>query len=370
MTTRILASFHVWRLCAALAVIATAQIFAADQAPNATPQSILNLAPPRYAPTPQPAANLVDAAPVAPQLRLTLKAPSSTIHILPPPTSSAFRALAAAAATPTPLVYHAEAPIMPNATIYTIFWVPKTLQNGSTTGMTPAYSGLQNRHLTDYPAHAIHNNNTQYYQVIKGATTYVQNIGRFGGTFTDHAAYPASDCKDSATPGGCITDAQIQAEIKKVVTSQKWSGGFSNIFFLFTSSGEGSCFDASSASCAYTQYCAYHGAIPGSLPIIYANMPYGDPAACQTSGTPSPSGDAAADTAITAASHELTEAITDPLLNAWFTAGGLEIGDLCAYKYGSNSWDSGKANQMWNGNFYEVQQEYDNHTNTCVQVGP
>jgi len=99
-------------------------------------------------------------------------------------------------------------------------------------------------------------------------------------------------------------------------------------------------------------------------------MPYGDPKYCQTAGTPSPSGDAAADTAATAASHELTEAITDPLLNAWFAANGQEIGDLCAYKYGTNSWESAKANQMWNGAFFELQQEFSNLSNSCVQVGP
>jgi hypothetical protein len=77
-----------------------------------------------------------------------------------------------------------------------------------------------------------------------------------------------------------------------------------------------------------------------------------------------------ADAAASIASHELTEATTDPLLNAWFTSSGYEIGDLCAYNYGTNTWDSGKANQMWGGNFFELQQMYDNHQAGCVQVGP
>ena len=104
--------------------------------------------------------------------------------------------------------------------------------------------------------------------------------------------------------------------------------------------------------------------------MIYANMPYGNPSTCQVPGTPSPNGDVAADTVATAASHELTEAITDPELNAWYTAQGNEIGDLCAYNYGVNSWDSALANQMWNGRFYELQMEFDNHAGSCVQVGP
>jgi len=54
------------------------------------------------------------------------------------------------------------------------------------------------------------------------------------------------------------------------------------------------------------------------------------------------------DIAATALSHELTEAITDPLLNAWYgTDLGHEIGDLCAYYYGYESWGGGLANEFW-----------------------
>ncbi|MGC2109427.1 MAG: hypothetical protein WA655_07910 [Candidatus Korobacteraceae bacterium] len=149
-----------------------------------------------------------------------------------------------------------------------------------------------------------------------------------------------------------------------------WTGGLNKMFLLFTSSGEGSCFDSSGQSCAYTDYCAYHSFIDGSTTIVYGNEPYGDTSACQEPGTPSPNNDPAADTAATAASHEMTEAITDPELNAWYTAQDNEIGDLCAYQYGSNGWDSSKANQHWNAHYYELQMEYDNHKRACVQLGP
>jgi hypothetical protein len=108
-------------------------------------------------------------------------------------------------------------------------------------------------------------------------------------------------------------------------------------------------------------------------PVIYGNEPYADPRFCQVPGTPSPNGDAAA----TVASHELTEAITDPELNAWYDGSGNEIGDKCAWNYGTNTWDSGNANQSWweglppsQFGYFELQQEYDNHVNGCVQVGP
>jgi hypothetical protein len=145
------------------------------------------------------------------------------------------------------------------------------------------------------------------------------------------------------------------------------------MFMLFTSLGEGSCLtDSSGTYCAYTDYCGYHGHV-GTTPttaIIYANIPYADPNVCQSNGAPSPNFDADADDATTIVSHELTEAITDPLLNAWYTAQGNEIGDLCAYDYGALGWDGGGANQMWNGNFYLVQREFDNFASACTQVGP
>jgi Phosphate-induced protein 1 conserved region len=117
------------------------------------------------------------------------------------------------------------------------------------------------------------------------------------------------------------------------------------------------------------QYCAYHGFIGTSPPIIYANMPFGNLSACQNPNQPSPNGNAVADAVTDVATHEITEAITDPLLNAWFdNSSGMEIGDICNFIYGANGWDAGAANQMWNGNFYELQHMSDNHVGGGVQL--
>jgi hypothetical protein len=75
-------------------------------------------------------------------------------------------------------------------------------------------------------------------------------------------------------------------------------------------------------------------------------------------------------------SHELTEAITDPELNAWYSSPGAEIRDICAWNYGSNTWNAGRANEFWPisytlsnsfGTSFELQQEYDNpHGELCA----
>jgi hypothetical protein len=313
--------------------------------------------------------------PGAPNLNPTSN--GHTVHIMP--TVQETRALAKARALARlsggPLVYHGG-PIMRRANFFAIFWIPPTLQNGVSTGMPVAYQNLQTRLLADYTGHGIDNINTQYYQILGTTKSYIQNAAGLqlanglAGVFVDNSPYPASGCTDAATPGNCITDAQIQAEIQKVIPLAGWTSGRNKMFLLYTSNGEGSCMGA---FCAYTDYCAYHGFIGTSPPIIYANIPFGNLSACQNPGQLSPNGGAVADAVMSIASHEISEAITDPLLNAWFDSSGNENGDLCNFDYGVNTWTSlapNDANQMWNGNFYELQREWDNHVGGCVQLGP
>jgi hypothetical protein len=298
-----------------------------------------------------------------------------SIHIFP---TVAFASTAIGSSDTGPLLYHANGSIMPRLNIYSIFWKPATLQNGKVATMSVAYRTILTNLAADYVGHGIHNNNTQYYQTLSGVTTNISGLllsvagnGSDAAVYLDTGPYPASGCTDTKTPGNCITDAQLQTELLRVMTLKGWTGGLDKIFVVYTALNEGSCMDSTSSSCAYVQYCAYHGhTTANSQPVIYANMPYGNVAVCQLPGQASPNSNPAADAASTSAAHEMTEAATDPLLNAWFTAQGNEIGDLCAYNYGTNSYDGALANQSWNGHFYELQQMFDNHAGGCVQVGP
>jgi hypothetical protein len=329
-----------------------------------------------------PAQNLasIPVRPGAPQLTLT-RPGGTSVHIFPT-VSGAAKGRALPFADTGPLLYHKGGSIMPTITVTPIFWVPAHLQNGGVTSMSSDYKLVQEGLASRYPGHGIANNNTQYYQVINSNVAYIQNAGSYAGFATDNIAYPRSTCMDRLTPGNCITDAQVQTELARVINTLHFTAGLNRIFLLYTSSGEGSCFASDSKSCAYTEYCAYHGHFTlGGTPVIYGNQPYGDMSSCQLSGTPSPNADPVADATASTASHEITEAITDPLLNAWYTSQGNEIGDLCAYTYGSNTWISNHgipANQFWSGTtfaFFELQQEFDNHQRKlgnpgCVQIGP
>jgi hypothetical protein len=281
-----------------------------------------------------------------------------------------------AASAGGPLVYHANGPIMgPNGVqAYAIFWDGGgVLQNGVATGFSANYGKPTLIASAWLQSHGLMSIATQYYQTIGGVTTYFQNMGGLQAFVVDHGAFPASGCTDTVTPGNCISDAQMQTKIAAVMTAQGWTGGLGKIFILFTSSGEGSCFTSASTSCAYTQYCAYHSFFTaGGQPVIYAIIPYGNPSGCQTGGQTTPN-DLAGDLAANVTTHEIMEAATDPLLNAWFdSTTGDEIGDICNFTFGPNTWGSGNGagNQMWNGVIMEVQEEYSNHTAACLQAGP
>lgn len=324
-----------------------------------------------------PAQNLADAASGLAGPKLTLSAPDGhSIHILPTPQiAAAWQAALGGAAGP--LVYHGG-PIMTSTTIYTILWAPPTLQSGAVANMSATYKSAMELFGIDYPGHGIDNVNTQYYQTIGGVTRYIANAG--GSAFyVDASPYPTAGCSYVFGPVtsslNCLSDAQIQAEVAKVQGIKGWTPAINHIFLVYTAQGEGSCF-SNGVSCAYNSFCAFHSYFGSTAsPSIYGNEPYGEPAYCNIPGTPTPHNNAAADNALSAASHEVSEATTDPELNAWYTTSGAENGDLCATyvqssMYGVNSWDSAKANQMWNGRFYEIQQEWNNHVNNCVQVGP
>ena len=305
------------------------------------------------------------------------------IHIMPTPAVMAERAKFGLGVPPVPtggsalsgaLLYHTGGSVMPYVLTYAIFWAPAHLQNGGATGFSAKYGTINYLHPAWVPSNSLFNIATQYYQTIGGVTSYVINAGYLGGVYVDSGALPASGCTDTATPGNCITDAQIQAEVAHVMSVNGWTGGMNKIFILFTSSGEGSCFDSTNASCAYTQYCAYHGSFSsGGQTVIYANEPYANASGCLAGGQTAPNQDVG-DYVTTSTAHEIIEAATDPLLNAWFDASGNEIGDLCNFNFGANSWtnpaNSIQASEFTNGWYWEDQMMYSNHTASCVPAGP
>ena len=213
--------------------------------------------------------------------------------------------------------------------------------------MSTDYINLIKRYFGDVGSSGLYHNNTQY-------TGGNGNPGTaaLGGSWVDTAPYPS----------GTLTDRQVQSEVSHAMSANGWSAAITHMFFVFTAKKENIC---AGYQCSFTAFCAYHGFFGTNT--LYAAIPYTGTnlAAC---GVPSsPNRDIDADSTISVTSHEQMEAATDPLNNAWYDASGNEIGDKCAWKFGSTT---NRGDVVWNGNHYMVQEEWDNKQTRCVLTGP
>jgi hypothetical protein len=221
----------------------------------------------------------------------------------------------------------------------------------STTRTTSTYFNVVNATVTSASATAftiaVPSTSTGVTTYSSGGTattppvkTMIQNASAFNpatNVYIDNAQpFPASGCSFSGQPGAnlCLTDAQLQTELKRVMTLKGWTGDNHKLYFIYTGQGVGSC---SGTSCSYTAYCAYHSWIgTGNTATLYANMPYADNINGCASGT-SPNGDVAGDGLVNLTSHEHAEAITDPTGTGWYASTGYENGDNCAWFFGTPS---------------------------------
>jgi hypothetical protein len=271
-------------------------------------------------------------------------------------------AAAKAAGTAGNLLYNGG-PVMHTNQVYAIYWIPSGYSVGS------GYQSTIDGFFTNVAAASgsqsnVYYSDTQYYDTINGNIAYSSS---FGGAISDSDPYPRNGCRDHYTKV-CLTDAQLQTEISRIVANGHYPTGTGTEYFLFTPENVGSCYGS---SCAYSYFCAYHSNIgSGPSAILYANMPYAAyvPKACGSGESPNGND---ADSTINVTSHEHNETITDPLGTAWYDASGYEDGDKCAWNFGTPLGGSAGAeyNQSINGAHYYLQQEWSNSSSGCVLTG-
>jgi hypothetical protein len=317
-------------------------------------------------------------------------------------------------------------PLVP-ITITPIYWEPNS-PNGSPLFYNSAqYRNLINQYLADVATASgtdtnVYSTATEYYGsngpdphnyinyniVSEGLTPAL------GAPIRDHDLLPKGQgCwvakldtsniySDGSGYSACLDDAQITAEIQKVVTALNLPSDYNHEYVMLTPKHVASCFYPGSTAnkknvCTLTHYptagyCAYHTMFGPNYPFsgtVYANMPYPiyqSPVGftCGSDGgghgiieSPNYVGDQVgkdADAEISPLSHEIMESITDPnTTNGWFDAIGNENGDDCAYVYGEGTGQGGdgswadvpgpsgfKYNQTINGHNYLTQEEFSN----------
>ncbi len=229
-------------------------------------------------------------------------------------------------------------PVMTGTTnAYAIFWEPGN-------NVSANYNALIKRYFGDIGGSPLYQIANQYTQTGGG---YPSNAV-LAGSWVDTQAYPE-------TP---VLDSDLQAEVTHAQQVNGWQSGIDNIFFVFTGRGEDICTDSSQSQCASNTFCAYHNYFGTNT--IYAAMPYAASFSCNPGSSPNNDD---ADQTINVTSHEQMEAATDPLLNAWLDSSGQEIGDKCAWTFGSLN--SQGADVVWNNDPYIVQEEWDNNSSAC-----
>ena len=138
-------------------------------------------------------------------------------------------------------------------TTYAVYWIPSGFS------VDANYESLVDRYLQDVAAASgsltnVYSVATQYYD--NSAAIHYQST--FGGSYVDTTAFPRpSHCDDGLDPV-CLTDADIQAEILRVLALEGWQAGPDSLFVVLTPDGVGSCTDRTGTECTTTEFCAYH----------------------------------------------------------------------------------------------------------------
>ncbi|MBV9712472.1 MAG: hypothetical protein JO011_16325, partial [Ktedonobacteraceae bacterium] len=206
------------------------------------------------------------------------------------------------------------------------------------------YNSLINRFFNDFSQSTVFHITHQY----KDSNGNVPGSVTLGGTWVDTHAYP----------GRFISDSQLQSEVKRAMKTKHWTSSLQHAFFVFPVASEPICSDSAGSQCSGSSFCAYHDTFGNN--VIYAAMP---DLRC---GTPtSPNNNPEAENVIDSGSHELMEAMTDPLLNAWTSNSLGEIGDPCSTSYPSPNPAYNGGDITGNGHFYMVQEEWSNAAGGC-----
>ena len=263
-------------------------------------------------------------------------------------------------------------PVLSTSRTHIIFWQP----SGSHLVFDPGYRGLVERFLGDV-ATASHSPDN----VIALTGQYTDAAGRpaaydslYAGAVLDTDQLPLSECTEPPGTGPgwtvCLTDAELQSEIERVVQAHGLPTTQHDVYFLVTPRGLGSCMDSSPTSgCSLggsaTGYCGYHR-FTNDGRVDYAFIPYNAvPGHCQSTH-PRPNGNSA-DPALSTVSHELSEMVTDPDGDGWTDGSGNEIGDLCITTFGPAIGGSGsrRYNQTIAGGHFYLQDEWSNADGGC-----
>jgi hypothetical protein len=285
----------------------------------------------------------------------------------------------------TPPLINKGGPVMGTAaqsgevTITPIYWTPAGYgypeQNGAT---GPTYQQAINQYITDIAADSgkntnVYNVNTQY--------SSIKYLIHAGTPLTDTDVFPTTgQCTPTSTVyTACITQAEYKAELEAFTKAQGLPADLGHLYVLLFPKFVQELDPGTPAVYSNQYYCGVHGAFTPKAggTLVFAEEPYDTTSCFAINDT---IGNLDADTEINVLSHEIDEAITDPLSSpnrAWNDSSGWESADECAGNYGTalGTFDSGVGypvgsyNQVINGHDYYTQTNFDNGAYAALGKG-
>ncbi|CAF3625071.1 unnamed protein product [Rotaria sp. Silwood1] len=199
-----------------------------------------------------------------------------------------------------------------------------------------------------------------YYQATSiSSKVYTTGPLTLGSITTDHYSY-----------GTQLSDSSIPNIIYNHIRSGQLQNDPHGIYLLLSAADVKEGYTSTSSFC--TTYCGYHSAFSiGSTTYIYGFI--GNPQNCMSTCSVwnrvvSPNGDTGVDAMLSPIAHEIVEAMSDPLLNAWLDSKGDENADKCAWTYGTTYRLGNGAyyNITANGKYYLIQQNWNANRQTCA----
>jgi len=226
-------------------------------------------------------------------------------------------------AAPAARMTYRKGPLISAAQVFTIFW-GAAWKTAPQSALIPRINAFFDFVLTSDVIDQLAEYNTGPYKIVHGRRTGTATI-------------------TTGLRGTSVTDAAIQTFLKQQIGKNGVPKVTANtLYFIYVQPGVRVVMGGA-ASCQ--AFCGYHSDI--SSKTFYAVMPYPGCTGC--------TGELAAFDALTStSSHELCEAITDPVPGlGWYDDTNGEIGDICA-------WQTRKAGT------YVVQLEWSNKAGRCV----
>ena len=214
-------------------------------------------------------------------------------------------------------------PLIENVQVFTIFW-------GKLWGQSPASTTLIQQL-------------NQFFGAIL-TSPLIDQLAEYNvpNQAIGHGSFTGTKVISANAPSGSIADSAIQTQLKSWIAAKIVPPTTNNtLYFIYLDPNVVSIMGGSK-SCQ--SYCGYHSNVGK---VYYAVMPYPTCSGCL--------GGLQAFEALTGtSSHELCEAITDPVPGSgWYDNTNGEIGDICAWNFKTVAG-------------YNVQLEWSNQQNKCV----